>query len=667
MTFANPYALYALSLLAIPIAIHLLNLRRAKKVYFSNVKLLSQIQTSTNAINHIKSLLILLCRLLFIAFLVLAFARPSSRNPSTGEAEREAAFLLDNSLSMQNRQSGKPLLNISVATLQKIADSYPVSTRFYFAQSGVWQQNDFYRLQENFTNVDYANTTPLLAQQLTKLKKKASYTPSSVYIVSDFQKANVGKLDDLVFDTAVQYFLIPVLPESRENLAVDSVWLQTPYLQTNIPNSVWVRVKNYGTNTAENIPVSLFVNQIQSGTASIKIEPNSHTDVELPLLVKNSGVFQGNIQIQDPIMLFDNTFYFTVSVAQVVSVSHISQSPSKYVGSVFSDSTFFDYAFFNPNQLNVPRLALSDLLIVENIDQPSLALIEELIRALDRGASVAVIPSERNTPEHWQALATYSLTTAATPLPIAVPDEQEPFFSDVFEELPSVALMPTAKPTLVPKNGRPILRLKDNTPYVSLASVSKGKLYLFASPLDAKHTDLSQNGLFVPLMFKMAFSSVSANEKIAYRLDGQYANLPIKGLQRNDLFSIGKGGFIPEQKISPYSLLIAIPALEVSAGTYPLVRTRDDSLMSQLSFNFPQQESQTDYYSPEELSASLGGIPNVKIVSGTSLSNVVSTIDQAKKGYPLWKWFLFIALVALALETLLVRFSKARYKKNVAA
>jgi hypothetical protein len=661
MTFANPIALYGLSLLAIPIAIHLFNLRRAKKIYFSNVKLLSQIQTSTNTINQLRSLLVLLSRLLFILFLVLAFARPTTQKISTNP-ENEIGLILDNSLSMQNEQSGKPLFNLALNHLQKISSSYLGSTRFSLGVSGTWQQTDFYRLQEILTTVGYANTIPSLQSQLNKLKKKSNSNPSSIYIVSDFQKNTVGDLSELKLDTAVDYYMIPVLPESRENLAIDSIWLQTPYLQTNIPNSVWVRLKNYGSRAAENIPVNLVVNRVQSGSATVDLMAGSFSDIELPLLVKSAGIFEGKIEIQDPYMPFDNQFYFTVSVAQVVSVGHIAQSRNLYLESVFADSSFFEYTFFNPNNLNFSKLADTDLLIVENIDNPNTALIEEMLRALERGASVCIVPNSKNTPSQWQSLASYSSAASSYKMQLSAPDLNEPFFAGVFEELPNNSLMPVAKAILVPKAGRALLSLKDGTPFLTLNSVSKGKLYLFGSPLEPDFTDLPLNGLFVPTMFKMALFAVAANEKLAHRLDAQYASLPIKGLMKNDIFSLGKGGFIPEQMSSASALLISIPNLEVQAGSYALVRTKDDSTFTKVAFNYPKSESQTDYYSLDELTSIFSSKTNVKIIPEASASNIISKIDEAKQGIAYWKWLVFLAVLMLGIETLIIRNTKIKYK-----
>ncbi|MBO7227129.1 MAG: BatA domain-containing protein, partial [Bacteroidales bacterium] len=76
MQFINPLYLIGLLAVAIPILVHLFNFRRYKKVYFSNVAMLQQLQSQNKKQSQLKHRLILLCRLFAVVFIVLVFARP---------------------------------------------------------------------------------------------------------------------------------------------------------------------------------------------------------------------------------------------------------------------------------------------------------------------------------------------------------------------------------------------------------------------------------------------------------------------------------------------------------------------------------------------------------------------------------------------------------------
>ena len=67
MQFKHPEILYFLFLLVIPILVHLFQLRRFKKEYFTNVKLLKELQIQTRKSSKIKKWLLLATRLLLLA------------------------------------------------------------------------------------------------------------------------------------------------------------------------------------------------------------------------------------------------------------------------------------------------------------------------------------------------------------------------------------------------------------------------------------------------------------------------------------------------------------------------------------------------------------------------------------------------------------------------
>ena len=77
MIFVNPVFLWGLLALLIPIAVHLFNFRRYRKVYFSNVDRLMEVKSEKRRVRQLRQWLVLLMRCLAIAALVLAFAQPT--------------------------------------------------------------------------------------------------------------------------------------------------------------------------------------------------------------------------------------------------------------------------------------------------------------------------------------------------------------------------------------------------------------------------------------------------------------------------------------------------------------------------------------------------------------------------------------------------------------
>jgi uncharacterized membrane protein len=84
MTFLNPAILFGLLAASIPILIHLLNLRKLKKIEFSTLIFLKELQKNKIRKIKIKQWLLLLLRVLLILFIVLAFARPTLKSIAIG-------------------------------------------------------------------------------------------------------------------------------------------------------------------------------------------------------------------------------------------------------------------------------------------------------------------------------------------------------------------------------------------------------------------------------------------------------------------------------------------------------------------------------------------------------------------------------------------------------
>ena len=70
MKFLYPEFLWALSLIAIPIIIHLFNFRKFKKIYFSDISLLKEVKEETKSRSQLKHLSTLSDYLSIITLLV---------------------------------------------------------------------------------------------------------------------------------------------------------------------------------------------------------------------------------------------------------------------------------------------------------------------------------------------------------------------------------------------------------------------------------------------------------------------------------------------------------------------------------------------------------------------------------------------------------------------
>ncbi|MEC8603742.1 MAG: BatA domain-containing protein, partial [Bacteroidota bacterium] len=126
MNFLYPNFLWAISLIAIPIAIHLFNFRKYKKVYFSDISLLKNVNTQTKKQSKLKHILVLISRILALTCLVITFSYPykSFQNKSDFN-QKFVGIYLDNSLSMENENQNGIFIEQAKEKAVEIVNQYP--------------------------------------------------------------------------------------------------------------------------------------------------------------------------------------------------------------------------------------------------------------------------------------------------------------------------------------------------------------------------------------------------------------------------------------------------------------------------------------------------------------------------------------------------------------
>ena len=131
MSFVHPGYLWFLSLLALPILIHLFYFRKHKRLYFPSLKYLTQQDQEKKSVRNLKKLLVLCCRLLFLTALILAFAQPySSTEIGSKGGVSITAIYLDNSLSMSAKGVEGELLSEARELAKKLVSESPSGTKF---------------------------------------------------------------------------------------------------------------------------------------------------------------------------------------------------------------------------------------------------------------------------------------------------------------------------------------------------------------------------------------------------------------------------------------------------------------------------------------------------------------------------------------------------------
>ncbi|PSR05460.1 MAG: hypothetical protein BRD50_00965, partial [Bacteroidetes bacterium SW_11_45_7] len=205
MEFLYPSFLYALSLLAIPIIIHLFNFRRYKKVLFSNVRFLREVKEETVSRSRLKNFLVLLARLLALAFLVFAFAQPyiPNQDQEVSQGAKAVSVFVDNSFSMNAAGQNQSLLQSAKRKGEEVANAYGKGDRYQMLTNDFKGKHQRLVNREQWENLLWQveetpavkNISTIQARQIQALNRSDA-SEQVAYIMSDFQESIVDELPD---------------------------------------------------------------------------------------------------------------------------------------------------------------------------------------------------------------------------------------------------------------------------------------------------------------------------------------------------------------------------------------------------------------------------------------------------------------------------------------
>ncbi len=374
---------------SIPIILHLLNRERARRLIFSTVRFI-QMSHQTNVRRHkLKRWLLLLMRILILALLGVAFARPFfAAAPVITQkigGKRNAVIILDTSYSMQYAEvfkdakaEGTKILggldSTDAACLILSSDKArvvaPLGSEFSHLRSAL-----------NAAEVTYEPTDYLDAlQTANEILESIPIGQKQVYLISDMQKRgweNFIETDKLNPDVQIEF--INVSSEQPKNLAITGISVPPVILNEQQASHLVARVHNYGDEPVESLPVRLFIDENMIQTVQLDIEPDDLADAVFKIDFQDEATHTGWVELPEDALAVDNKRYFTLQSLQSIKV-HAVGNRSRPRGSFQKPETFFMEMAFTAGSDAVPidfsesatipnaaTLARTDVLILADV------------------------------------------------------------------------------------------------------------------------------------------------------------------------------------------------------------------------------------------------------------------------------------------------------------
>ncbi|MDB5112562.1 MAG: hypothetical protein JWR67_3676 [Mucilaginibacter sp.] len=673
MHFLYPAFLFALISLVIPVLIHLFNFRRYQKVYFSNVQFLKEIREQQSSRRNLKERLILAARLLALAFLILAFARPYIPGPHAANAgiQQAISVFVDNSYSMQTLNREGSLLDEAKRRAKEIASAYNINDHFQLLTQDFEGKQQRLLSRDEFNDaVDAVKISPQsrsLQQIITRQQNLLNMQPGtnkSIYVISDFQK-NLTAHQPVKTDSAMHINLVQLKASVLANVAVDSVWLLNAIHRPGESEQMVVRLQNYAGEKSTKIPLKLLINGSQKALGGFTVNARSSQNDTLTFSGLQAGWQRGEITLQDNPVIFDNQFYFTFNVKQQMLVLLIDGgTPNLFLKSLFGADPFFDVKHAPDGNIDYTSLNNYPLIVISDVKSITTGLAQQLKNYVDKGGTLSVFPPVDADLASYQSFL--SAINAAYPVKLITGDTkvsslnlQNPVFKNIFEGFPQHPDLPVVKKyyqlSTTGTRSENLMQLTGGENFWASYKSGKGKVYISAVPLNDDFSNLPRHALFVPAMFRIALLS-GHDQPLFYTL-GCDETMEIPAVQTSDkqLLKLVKGSqsIIPDVKQQEGSTLLYVSDQLHETGIYNL--KKQDSTVAVMAFNDNRSESDLSYFTAAELAKIVPKAGNILEGGKGSLKDAVSDTNF---GMQLWKLCIILALIFLAAEILLIKYLK---------
>jgi hypothetical protein len=642
MQFKHPEILYFLFLLVIPILVHLFQLRRFKIEYFTNVRFLKELSIQTRKSSKIKKWLLLITRMLLLAAIIFAFAQPFFQAKDKKNTTNEMYIVLDNSFSMQAKGKKGELLKRAV---QELIENTPENQTFsLITNSETYWNTDIKSIQKEVQNITYSPLPFQLESAMAKIKSRKTPFNKDIIIITDAVGLEQKQLEsiDSNFNT---YFINPEA-EQKSNISIDSVFIQQ---NLNDFYEIGVKLTSYG-EQKNDIPIALYNENKLIAKTLVKFETQQNK-INFTIPKKN---FNGYVSINDPVLLYDNTFYFSISKPEKTNVISIGKSEkSNFLSRIYTVSEF-NYSNSTIETLDYNAIEKQDVIVLNELDKIPQALETNLKSFVEKGGNLVVIPSNENgTSDLNRFLGRFGKiqfgplqNTNKLVTKIAF---QHPLFQSVFEKKIINFQYPNTKQSFgVSSPNPPVLSFEDQSVFLTALQNQISTVYVFSAPINIENSNFQNSPLIVPTFYNMAqiaqktgVNAISIGENQPFLVD--------TNLLKDEIVNVKNVNekFIPIQQSLNNKVKLLFNEYPTIAGNFGVYKK--DNFIQNISFNYNRLEGNLALANSNLLS-------DYKVVNAIDV--VFNSLLYDRSNNEIWKLFVLLTLLFLVLEVVIQKFIK---------
>ena len=704
MSFLNPFFLLALLAVGLPLLLHLLKLRKAKKLSFSTLQFFKALEQTTLRRVEIKRWLLLLLRMLALACLAMVLARPFLPPNSFGLANQNASFvhaiLIDNSSSMSRIGLQGPLLEQAQAVALQMIDNGRERDRF------VLQNTSGTAL---FNQISESATARARAQEITiqqggdylikrytelvELIQNAPYAQKNIYLITDGQVNSLAPLVDYLTqskDSAeVNQAFRPPLPTTIialkdtdvQNTYVSNVELSSNLVGINSPSEVFVEVHNAGSIPIANQFLSLKFNDQQVGQYTLSLGADEKSILSFEIVPSSTGSNTGLLRLEGDEFSIDNERAISLFVPDQRNILWLEEaatslrprSPLELVIQTLSNPQ-------NPSSsaLNITKRTLNswdeqeldefDAVLIHGLNQIPDGLINSLLSWVQNGHGLWVIPSSTsqltsynrllssfNAGQFVGQIGNYGSNEAPTNADQII--ENHPLFDGLFEreereelEIDPISIYYQFRHNASDSDGGyNLIRNSFGDPLLFSKAFGNGQLLISSIGYDAGFSNIQLKPIFPPLLYRaLVFISSSQQGGLEEHELGNTLEIEEERSMTDARFVQGEKTWAAREQQSSSGLRFSADDEEWEPGW---IQLKNDTQQRSIALLSPVSESIFTTYDEQTWETRISDSPYLSLeeLSGEQLRAEIQAISFGRE---IWAWFLLAGLFFLLLENL---------------
>jgi hypothetical protein len=671
VSFLLPLFLVGLGALAVPVFIHLIQREKNQIIAFPSLMFVRRVPYESVRRRKIRHWALLAMRLLALALIVAAFARPFIRGSAAAitSGAREVIVLIDRSYSMGygDRWSRAQAAARQVIDGLGAADRASVVLFGTGAEVVLQSIDDRGRLTAAIAaatpGAEATRYGPALKVAGT-IAAESSRPRREVVLITDFQKNGWAPTDDQRLPAGTTFTPVSVGDLDTANLSVTPAAVRRARFEGQERAVVTGGVANRGTAPASGVTLALEIDGRVVETAKIDVAPQAAVSHAFaPVTIPPAGL-RAVVRIADDALAADNAFHAVVRETLPIDVLLVGPAgraaDDTYLRRALAigDAPRFEVATATVDGLTDEALGRADVVMVNDAPLGD-AVVARLAGFAERGGGVLVVAGSRAS---WPQGPTM-------PGLLADPVDRSraagrlggvefghaifaPFRAPRSGDFSSVRVYGYRR--LAPAaDARVLARFDDGQPALVERPIGPGRLLVWTSSFDLVWNDLALKPVFLPFVHQIVRTLATFQDRPAALTVGQVAALDRR-----------TGAAPARVAVEPSGRRVPLDpergdVLELTQPGFYEVRAegQEQAAETVVAANVDLTESDLSGVDPAEVTAVVAGPGGAAAAAGAAEAPRDEVTEQSQR---LWWYLLLAGMLLLIAESLVAsRMSKA--------